>query len=479
MRRIELSRAPRGARTRRHSKAESAQARLGWLDALRGLAALAVALHHFGLRFFIPHGMALTHHFDLGLFGVMLFFLVSGYIVPASLERRGDMQAFWVGRVFRIYPALIVGFVAALVILPSGHNQMIDRAVFEHPLLSLGANGLLLQDLLGVPNAISIMWSLTYEMVFYYFVSALFVLRKHRQSGPIAVGFATCAVLLGGVLTPANLARQGLSTENLILAAGLVVAMGLFCAISGNPQLTRTGALLLGVLGLVLAFGSSRSAMFETMMIFATMFAGTVVYRAEHGQIDRIQAFAYCAFVFLAGVLGGRMYNHGDALWRTWTTSWMAWSFAYAGAWIMLVLGMALRKRRFPKALTWLGTVSYSVYLLHWLVIDGMDWLHGMPWLFLGTPAPTSTRFAILFTLTFLAATLVAAYLMYRLVEVPFQKLGRRFLTWLKQHTGGPADARGAGTPVPAQVAPAVGAPVAPGSASPAPVTPDPVPPGR
>ncbi|MER7581805.1 acyltransferase [Kitasatospora sp. NPDC097691] len=462
---------------RRQGKAQAAPARLGWLDALRGLAALAVAMHHFGLRFFVPHGAALTHRFDLGLFGVMLFFLVSGYIVPASLERRGDMQAFWVGRVFRIYPALIVGLVAALVILPAGHNMMIDRSVFDRPLLSLGANSLLLQDLLGVPNAIGIMWSLTYEMVFYYFVSALFVLRKHRQSGPIAVGFAACAVLLGGVLSPANLAKQGLSTENLVLATGLVAVMGLLCAISGNSQLTRTGALLLGVLGFLLAFGSSRSAMFETMMIFATMFAGTVIYRAEHGQIDRIQAVAYCGFVFLAGVLGGRMYNHGDALWRTWTTSWMAWSFAYAGAWIVLILGMTLKKRRFPKVLTWLGTVSYSVYLLHWLVIDGMDWLYGMPWLFQGTPAPKSAKFAIVFTLTFLAVTLAVSYLMYRLVEVPFQKLGRRFLAWLKRRTEGPADTPGAGgtgAPIPAQGgAPAPGAAGLPGAPAPtAPVAP-------
>lgn len=423
---------------------------MGWLDALRGLAALAVALHHFGVRFFVPDGLWLTHHFDLGLFGVMLFFLVSGYIVPASLERRGDMQAFWVGRVFRIYPALIVSFVAALTILPAAHNMMIDRTVFNRPVLSLGANGLLLQDLLGVPSAISIMWSLTYEMIFYYFVCALFVVRKHRQSGPISAGFATCAVLLGGALAPAGLAKQGLSAENLTLAAGLVVAMGLFCAISGNPQLTRTGALLLGFLGFVLVFGSSRSAMFETLMIFATMFAGTVVYRVEHGQLDRVQGFAYCGFAFLAGVLGGRMYNHGDALWRTWTTSWMGWSFAYAGAWIVLVLAMLLRKRRFPKVLTWLGTVSYSVYLLHWLVIDGMDWLHGMPWLFLGAPVPKSTRFAILFTLTFVAATLLLSYLSYRLVEVPFQKLGRRFLAWLKRHTG-TEDGRASGNTLPTQ----------------------------
>jgi peptidoglycan/LPS O-acetylase OafA/YrhL len=38
--------------------------------------------------------------FDPGQFGVFVFFLVSGYIVPASLERKGSVRGFWVSRVF-------------------------------------------------------------------------------------------------------------------------------------------------------------------------------------------------------------------------------------------------------------------------------------------------------------------------------------------------------------------------------------------
>jgi peptidoglycan/LPS O-acetylase OafA/YrhL len=33
-----------------------------------------------------------------------VFFLVSGYIVPASLEHKGDVRSIWVNRVFRLYP---------------------------------------------------------------------------------------------------------------------------------------------------------------------------------------------------------------------------------------------------------------------------------------------------------------------------------------------------------------------------------------
>ena len=54
---------------------------------------------------------------NTGLYGVLVFFLVSGYIIPASLERHGRVRTFWIGRVFRIYPlwsslcaVLLVGF---------------------------------------------------------------------------------------------------------------------------------------------------------------------------------------------------------------------------------------------------------------------------------------------------------------------------------------------------------------------------------
>ena len=42
--------------------------------------------------------------------------MVSGYIVPASLERKGSVRGFWVSRVFRLYPLYIVALVAAVLL---------------------------------------------------------------------------------------------------------------------------------------------------------------------------------------------------------------------------------------------------------------------------------------------------------------------------------------------------------------------------
>ncbi|MFC7645188.1 acyltransferase family protein [Streptosporangium lutulentum] len=68
--------------------------RLAWLDALRGLAAVAVLLEHM-LPWLLP-ALPRQYLFSLGMYGVLVFFLVSGYIIPVSLEARGDVRAFWI-----------------------------------------------------------------------------------------------------------------------------------------------------------------------------------------------------------------------------------------------------------------------------------------------------------------------------------------------------------------------------------------------
>ncbi|WP_052680491.1 acyltransferase family protein [Streptomyces sp. NRRL F-4428] len=412
--------------TRRTSEASAAPkaagapaARLGWLDALRGIAALVVALHHFDVLRMLPFGGAIWRNFDMGLFGVMLFFIVSGYIIPASLERRGDVRAFWIGRIFRIYPALIAAFVLSMMMLPDGDGSVALLRTGDN-LASLVANGLMLQDLLGVINGMNVTWTLCYEMVFYFLVTALFTRGLHRHSGPISVGLAGVALLAGTAVGTHILNTELGSTRKLLLIVTPLVLAGLAGVLSGNRRLTGAGALLLGAVGLVLVTLNSRAPAFETWMIFATMFAGTVVYRAQHGQLARIPALLACGFVIVAGALVGRLYNHGAVLDLTWSSGWKAWSVAYLAAWALFGVGFLLRERRFPKVLTWLGAISFSVYLLHIPLLRTIEPLLGIP------PQPSSTLGKIAWTAIFLGVVVAVSHLMYRLVEMPMQRLGRR-----------------------------------------------------
>jgi peptidoglycan/LPS O-acetylase OafA/YrhL len=78
-------------------------ARLAWLDALRGIAALFVVFDHLSNYVLRPVRYEVYQILDPGFYGVCVFFLVSGYIVPASLERKGSIRTFWLSRVFRLF----------------------------------------------------------------------------------------------------------------------------------------------------------------------------------------------------------------------------------------------------------------------------------------------------------------------------------------------------------------------------------------
>ena len=80
--------------------------RLAWLDVLRGLAALAVVFNHFG--YFVPSPLngPVYQWINPGDYGVFVFFLISGYIVPASLERKGSVRTFSVSRLFQAWAGM-------------------------------------------------------------------------------------------------------------------------------------------------------------------------------------------------------------------------------------------------------------------------------------------------------------------------------------------------------------------------------------
>src|SRR6202161_3380500 len=151
-----------GLLPRADQPAAAAGPRRAWLDALRGIAALCVVFDHLTYSVLQPVRNAVYQWFDPGQYGVFVFFLVSGYIVPASLERRGSVRSFWVGRVFRLYPLYLVAVVAAVVLwkvhlgLIANTNTDVQTALLTH--------GLMLSNVLGTQNAIDVIWTLSYEM---------------------------------------------------------------------------------------------------------------------------------------------------------------------------------------------------------------------------------------------------------------------------------------------------------------------------
>lgn len=213
---------------------------MSWLDALRGLAAMVVVFEH-SLDVLLPEvRRGASPWFDFGRYGVFVFFLVSGYVVPFSLERRGSVRHFWAGRVFRLYPAWFVSAALALALGSAGLSYGLPAALGERPWASTLAHLTMLQDLLGVPNIVNVYWTLSYEMVFYLLVTAMFVAGVHRSSARVALGFGVGAAILGVALPSGLLASRW--PGGTILAAALCLAGGLAAMVSGGARCAAPGS---------------------------------------------------------------------------------------------------------------------------------------------------------------------------------------------------------------------------------------------
>ncbi|WP_075024802.1 acyltransferase family protein [Actinomadura madurae] len=401
------------------SDVSSATSRLGWLDALRGGAALAVALHHASYVYLPGLRARMADWFDPGLVGVLVFFLVSGYIVPASLERRGSVRGFWIGRFFRIYPLLAV--TCLLAVLPFLLGVLGLRAGLEtySPATAVLAHMTMLQDVLNVPNAMNVLWTLSYEMAFYLLIVALFVVGGHRRSAPAAVVITVVALVAvtltaGGLLTgahaPAGLLSRTVGTGPVVAvtAAALVVAIG--AAMSRRPATRTAGGLLGGLLAAALVTLNGRISAWEGLVMLAVMFLGTAIHRAEHGQITRRSGTAAGAVVIggalVAGTWNAAPYGRNAQL--VWCGAVVAAALAFGAAW-------RLRHARFPGWATGLGTISFSVYLLHPLLLMVAAQFLGVS----GREDAVGLGF-------FLLALIVLSWASQRWIEAPAQRLGRR-----------------------------------------------------
>ncbi|MGW0925552.1 acyltransferase family protein [Streptomyces sp. NPDC002755] len=390
-------------------------ARLGWLDALRAVAALAVVLDHSSYAFLPELRRELMPQFTVGRYGIMLFFLVSGYIVPASLERRGCVRTFWIGRAFRMYPLWAAAVTAVLVLDLLGIAELRAGPGRENLAAVAVAHVTLLQELLGTPSLLLVLWTLSYEMAFYLLVVALFTVRLHRRSAAVAVTLAALAAVsavvnaaAGGAL-PVSALSGAVGTGPLVALAALALALAIGCASAGTPSLRVAGGVLGGVSALVLVAFNGTVAMWEGLVILAVMFLGTAVQRAENDGSGRRRVAGAAAVVVVCAV--GSAYLYGDGTHST----RRGWILAFLMAALTFGAGLAARHRRVPRPLTALGTISYSVYLVHPVLLTVTDgtvgrWRHDVPAL----------------EAAFLAVLLPLCALTHRYVEVPGQAWGRR-----------------------------------------------------
>lgn len=382
------------------------QGRLEFLDGLRGIAALTVAVQHIGETHWVSL-LGWSHEwFRMGEFGVLLFFLCSGFIIPASIERRNDLVEFWIGRFFRLWPlylavmgAILVGYgLTTRLAPPTGYR------VGEDSLLNLT----MLQVFSTRPLVIGASWTLGYELVFYLLVSVLFMSGLHRSSVTTATVLLVSAFGLGGLTTTYMLQLRPARWWTFPVAALLLLVMA-----SGRiarPS-TRVAALGMGLV-VVLALSNRPHAMYFSLLLLGSMFVGTVLYRWTAGQTAGRTAASVYGLALVVIVLTQRTWHVGytEPI-SGQTPQWWTEAGTFLAAYLVLGAALLLRHRSWPRLLTYLGTISYSVYLLHALVLIAFPPVPGGPWV---------GFFAMLLT------TLLGSVVTYTFIEKPSIALGRR-----------------------------------------------------
>ncbi|WIM95730.1 acyltransferase [Actinoplanes oblitus] len=153
--------------------------RLATLDALRLVAALAVAAYHLTVSWridghrqpehFLPH---VSHVTIYGFLGVELFFLISGFVICMSSWNR-SLGDFFTSRVSRLYPAYWVCLLITAAVVTIAPITGGVPVTGSPGLLQIAANLTMLQEPMGIGSVDTVYWTLFVELRFYLLFAAL------------------------------------------------------------------------------------------------------------------------------------------------------------------------------------------------------------------------------------------------------------------------------------------------------------------
>lgn len=358
----------------------NADNRYAHIDAMRAVAALCVAVLHLSqtMERTAGSGQWLLHFVDywqLGAFGVALFFMVSGFVIPASFGNRESraegLRVFAIRRFFRLYPAYWLSIPLALWTTWWLQGRAIDPVM-------VAANITMLQSWIGIDNIEGLYWTLAYELAFYFLCAALYA--------------------------------AGVLHRPWALIAMLYVLLVAFAAIS----LTGPGR------------GAPLSFYTDMPTFLGMMFTGAVLRQWHDGRpLSRWLKAALVIIVLIYVLPAVRSFKLEDGQLLIQPTG--GWSGAAA---MIFFIVFAMRLRLAHPLLSWFGTISYSLYLFHPVWLYFAYWLFALPGFEWARGWDLTVYVALI-----LAVTTAFSSAVYRWLELPMIEVGRR----LSRPADGPA----------------------------------------
>jgi peptidoglycan/LPS O-acetylase OafA/YrhL len=362
----------------------TSKTRLDYIDSLRGVAVILVFFTHatellypdapsnFGT--FLLH---LGYDLNLGRVGVILFFAISGFVIPFTLQKSHDhgLHEFFISRIMRLYPAFIVSVIAAAA---TRFWMAGEHFSFRSVLL----NFTMVPRFFHVEMADGAYWTLEIELIFYLICAFFFVGRSDKS--PFVYALLSLAGLIGFLSTQPSMFNNLLNTK-----------------LNGDVFYALSFLSVMGWAAVVRKWWDGQSVDLISKCV--------VVLIPFYWCADRsfLLAKAYATGNFVG--VDPRMV------------------LGYALALAIFVLGVTVTKLHWRPFVS-LGRISYSFYLFHGstlrLCIAAKTFVPAFP-----------GRNHLFFLLSFILAVYIATA-MFVHVEEPAIEFGRRFAKRLRPHLG-------------------------------------------
>ena len=354
-----------------HAHTEKKQ-RLIYLDSIRGIAALLVAYLHFSepilkhaqkSSFLDINLFYITEFLDFGKIGVVTFFAISGFVIPYSLINRTGkpIQRFIIGRLFRLYPVYWLSIPLALYFAWTLQEQTFS-------ITTIALNLTMLQKFVGHDNIMGLYWTLQIELIFYVLCVILFALNL-------------------------------LNNKKMLF---LIAVASLALAIAMSYARFLTGIKLPVALPLALMF----------------MFWGTVWrnYIVEGDKSCRNMGLTIIGlFAIAMPIIALLAYNKDTGFNENWIRYTLSY---YTAAALLLILTTKIKIE--TNLFSWLGKISYSVYLFHGIVNRAfMLWFDYDMLITYNIPAHVVIIAGMLISVGI-------AHLTYHYIEEPMIRVGKR-----------------------------------------------------
>ena len=341
------------------------------IDGLRAIAVISVIIYHLN-----------ENWLSGGFLGVDIFFVISGFLITGIIiteiqQNSFSLKQFYTRRIKRIYPAFItvmalVSFIASAIFIYNDFNKLRKTIELAIAFLSNFYLGLTQGyfDLSANENPVLHIWSLAVEEQYYLIFPLILILayKKFREIKALfSITLVLFFILLATSFIPANFYKEVLHQPNIYYLSNLrfpELLVGSLLAIyhnlSNKVQLSKQVNNILAIL--------------STLLLFSCLF----LMNNDIAFIPGVTLILPC--IFTALIIHTTSQNN--------------------------IVKLCLSN----KAIVFIGKISYSLYLYHWIFIAFAYYITGEKQI-------NNQSIAVVTVLT-----IIFSVLSYYLIEQPIRK---------------------------------------------------------